>query len=51
LAIAARIVAEHGGTIHVEDNHPVGARFVIELPAGELAPAGVAEHNGAESAR
>jgi two-component system, NtrC family, nitrogen regulation sensor histidine kinase NtrY len=51
LAIAARIVAEHGGTIHVEDNHPVGSRFVIELPAAELAPAGVAEHNGAESAR
>jgi two-component system, NtrC family, nitrogen regulation sensor histidine kinase NtrY len=51
LAIAARIVAEHGGSIHVEDNHPVGARFVIELPAAELAPVGVAEHNGAESAR
>jgi two-component system, NtrC family, nitrogen regulation sensor histidine kinase NtrY len=54
LAIAARIVAEHGGTIHVEDNHPSGSRFVIELPAAELALAGVADHggtNGAEAAR
>ncbi len=35
LAIVARIVAEHGGTIHVEDNFPVGSRFVIELPLAE----------------
>jgi two-component system, NtrC family, nitrogen regulation sensor histidine kinase NtrY len=53
LAIAARIVAEHGGSIHVEDNQPVGSRFLIELPAGELAPVGVADHNGhgADAAR
>jgi two-component system, NtrC family, nitrogen regulation sensor histidine kinase NtrY len=49
LAIAARIIAEHGGTIHVEDNFPVGSRFLVELPAAELAAAGVSEHNGAES--
>lgn len=35
LAIVARIVAEHGGSVHVEDNFPVGSRFVVELPAAE----------------
>lgn len=33
LAIVSRIVAEHKGYIHVEDNLPVGASFVIEIPA------------------
>lgn len=33
LAIVHRIVADHNGTIRVEDNRPRGARFVIELPA------------------
>ena len=36
LAIAGRIIAEHHGTIRVEDNQPVGARFVIELPVSEV---------------
>jgi two-component system, NtrC family, nitrogen regulation sensor histidine kinase NtrY len=33
LAIVSRIVADHNGTIRVEDNRPKGARFIIELPA------------------
>ena len=33
LAIVSHIVAEHNGTIRVEDNQPVGARFTVELPA------------------
>jgi len=33
LAIVSRIVADHNGTIRVEDNRPTGARFIIELPA------------------
>ncbi|MEO8432495.1 MAG: ATP-binding protein [Acidobacteriota bacterium] len=33
LAIVSRIVADHNGTIRVEDNRPRGARFIIELPA------------------
>ncbi len=37
LAIASRIIAEHNGLIRAEDNHPVGARFVIELPVAEPA--------------
>ncbi len=36
LAIASRIVAEHNGTIRVEDNLPVGTRFVIRFPAAEI---------------
>ena len=37
LAIASRIVAEHNGTIRVEDNVPVGTRFLIRFPAAEVA--------------
>ena len=32
LAIVSRIVEDHHGSIRVEENHPIGARFVIELP-------------------
>jgi PAS domain S-box-containing protein len=32
LAIVSHIVSEHGGQIRVEDNNPVGARFIVELP-------------------
>jgi len=39
LAIASRIVAEHNGTIRVEDNLPVGTRFVVRFPAVEPAAA------------
>ncbi|HKS40457.1 MAG TPA: ATP-binding protein [Blastocatellia bacterium] len=34
LAIVSHIIADHKGRIWVEDNHPRGARFIIELPAG-----------------
>jgi PAS domain S-box-containing protein len=33
LAIVNHIVAEHNGTIRVEDNQPVGARFTVEMHA------------------
>jgi signal transduction histidine kinase len=36
LAIASRIIAEHNGTIRVEDNFPTGTRFVIRFPAAEV---------------
>ena len=32
LAIVSRIVEEHHGSIRVEENKPVGSRFVVELP-------------------
>ncbi len=33
LAIVSHIVTEHNGHIRVEDNQPVGARFIVEIPA------------------
>ncbi len=38
LAIVSRIIEDHRGSIRVEENKPVGTRFVIELP---LAPESV----------
>jgi signal transduction histidine kinase len=32
LAIVNRIVTEHHGVVRVEENRPLGARFVVELP-------------------
>jgi two-component system nitrogen regulation sensor histidine kinase NtrY len=37
LAIVSRIISEHHGTIRVEENHPAGTKFVIELPVEHLA--------------
>ena len=37
LAIASRIISEHNGTLRVEDNRPSGTRFIIRLPAAEVA--------------
>jgi two-component system nitrogen regulation sensor histidine kinase NtrY len=31
LAIAAKIIQDHKGTIRAEKNHPVGATFIVEL--------------------
>jgi two-component system nitrogen regulation sensor histidine kinase NtrY len=36
LAIASRIVAEHNGTIRVEDNVPAGTRIVLRFPAVDV---------------
>lgn len=33
LAIVSRIISDHNGTIRVEENHPAGTKFIIELPA------------------
>jgi two-component system, NtrC family, nitrogen regulation sensor histidine kinase NtrY len=32
LAIVSRVIEEHHGSIRVEENKPMGARFVLELP-------------------
>ena len=32
LAIVSRIVEDHRGSIRVEENRPVGTRFIVELP-------------------
>jgi len=42
LSIVSRIVEDHHGSIRVEENHPVGTRFIIELPlVPESAPTAV----------
>ena len=42
LAIVSRIIEDHRGSIRVEENQPVGTRFVVELPlAAEVIPAPV----------
>jgi two-component system nitrogen regulation sensor histidine kinase NtrY len=42
LSIVSRIVEDHHGSIRVEENHPVGTRFIVELPVvPEPAPAAV----------
>ena len=37
LAIVNRILADHEASIRVEDNVPVGARFIVELPVRTVA--------------
>ena len=37
LAIVNRIVSEHHGSIRVEENFPIGTKFVIELPVDRAA--------------
>jgi len=32
LSIVSRIIEDHHGSIRVEENEPVGTRFVVELP-------------------
>jgi len=46
LAIVSRIVEDHHGSIRVEENQPVGARFILELPVvSETAPAARTVHH------
>jgi two-component system, NtrC family, nitrogen regulation sensor histidine kinase NtrY len=51
LAISARIISEHGGSLRVEDNKPVGSRFLIELPVAEISAATAAERSSLDSER
>jgi two-component system, NtrC family, nitrogen regulation sensor histidine kinase NtrY len=46
LAIVSRIIEDHHGSIRVEENKPMGARFIVELPvAPDSIPSPVAtEH-------
>ncbi|MBZ5722624.1 MAG: HAMP domain-containing protein [Acidobacteriia bacterium] len=40
LAIVSRIIEDHHGSIRIEENHPVGTRFVVELPVASEIEAG-----------
>ena len=45
LAIVSRIIEDHRGTIRVEENSPIGTRFIVELPvAQEIVAAAAGEH-------
>ncbi|HZR30444.1 MAG TPA: ATP-binding protein [Terriglobales bacterium] len=46
LAIVSRIIEDHHGSIRVEENDPVGARFIVELP---LATEGVSSSRASGS--
>jgi len=35
LAIVRRIIEDHRGSIRVEENKPLGAKFIVELPLAE----------------
>jgi two-component system, NtrC family, nitrogen regulation sensor histidine kinase NtrY len=35
LAIVSRIIEDHHGSIRVEENSPVGTRFIVELPVAQ----------------
>ena len=46
LAIVSRVIEDHHGSIRVEENQPVGARFILELPvASETALATTTEQH------
>jgi hypothetical protein len=52
LAIVSRIIEDHRGSIRVEENSPVGARFIVELPlAQEMAYAAGAHQDADHSDR
>jgi two-component system, NtrC family, nitrogen regulation sensor histidine kinase NtrY len=45
LAIVSRIIEDHHGSIRVEENRPLGTRFIIELPlAPEPTPSPSVQH-------
>jgi len=41
LAIVGRIVEDHHGSVRVEENSPLGARFIVELPVVVGAPSAI----------
>ncbi len=44
LAIVSRIIEDHRGSIRVEENKPVGTRFVVELPVATESVVIVSQH-------
>ena len=45
LAIVSRIIEDHHGSIRVEENAPIGTRFIVELPvAASMAAAASIQH-------
>lgn len=50
LAIVTKIMEDHGGSIRIEENLPVGARFILELPVPETEEACAQERSAAPDA-
>jgi hypothetical protein len=44
LAIVSRIIEDHHGSIRVEENKPVGTKFIVELPVATEASVEAAAH-------
>jgi len=51
LAIVSRIVEDHRGSIRVEENSPVGTRFIVELPLAQDMAAAAGQQNANHSDR
>jgi hypothetical protein len=51
LAIVSRIVEDHHGSIRVEENSPLGTRFIVELPLAQEYAAAVADQHANHSDR
>jgi hypothetical protein len=51
LAIVSRIIEDHGGSIRVEENAPIGARFIVELPVASVVAAAPPEQHAQHSDR
>jgi hypothetical protein len=51
LAIVSRIIEDHHGSIRVEENSPVGARFIVELPVAQEVAVAAANQDADHSDR
>ncbi len=51
LAIVSRIVEDHHGSIRVEENSPVGTRFIVELPLAQDMEAAIVHQDANHSDR
>ncbi len=51
LAIVGRIIEDHHGSIRVEENAPIGTRFIVELPVAAVMAAAPSEHHAQHSDR
>jgi len=51
LAIVSRIIEDHHGSIRVEENAPIGARFIVELPVASVMAAAPPDQHAQHSDR
>ncbi len=51
LAIVSRIIEDHHGSIRVEENSPIGTRFIVELPVAAMVAAAATVHHAHYSDR